>query len=90
MKDYELGALREKIGVVLQDVFLFSDTIRQNITLGNPDISDAKIEEAAELVGAKKFIGKTAFGQYDYNVMERGSTLSKQSTTLSIYTSNGI
>ena len=75
LKDYELGALREKIGVVLQDVFLFSDTIRQNITLGNPDISDAKIEEAAELVGAKKFIERLPC-QYDYNVMERGSTLS--------------
>lgn len=75
MKEYDLGSLRQKIGVVLQDVFLFSDTIKQNITLGNPDISDAKINEAAELVGAKKFIERLP-GGYDYNVMERGSTLS--------------
>ncbi|WP_323757465.1 ABC transporter ATP-binding protein [Roseivirga sp.] len=75
LKEYDLSALREKIGVVLQDVFLFSDTIRQNITLGNPDISDEKIQEAAALVGAKKFIERLP-GKYDYNVMERGATLS--------------
>jgi ATP-binding cassette subfamily B multidrug efflux pump len=75
LKEYDLSALREKIGVVLQDVFLFSDTIRNNITLGNPDISDEKIKEAAKLVGAKKFIERLP-GGYDYNVMERGSTLS--------------
>lgn len=75
LKEYDLSALREKIGVVLQDVFLFSDTIRQNITLGNPDISDEKIQEAAALVGAKKFIERLP-GGYDYNVMERGATLS--------------
>ena len=75
LKEYDLGVLREKIGVVLQDVFLFSDTIKQNITLGNPDISEKKIKEAAELVGAKKFIEKLP-GTYDYHVMERGSTLS--------------
>ncbi|MGW8122320.1 ABC transporter ATP-binding protein [Roseivirga echinicomitans] len=75
LKEYDLSALREKIGVVLQDVFLFSDTIRQNITLGNPNISDEKIQEAAALVGAKKFIERLP-GKYDYNVMERGATLS--------------
>lgn len=75
IKDFDLGALRERIGVVLQDVFLFSDTIRQNITLGNDNISKEKIEQAAELVGAKKFIERLPQG-YDYNVMERGSTLS--------------
>lgn len=74
-KTYDLEELRSKIGVVLQDVFLFSDTIRQNITLGNPDISDEDILEAAELVGAKKFIERLPSG-LDYNVMERGSTLS--------------
>ena len=73
--DYELSALRQNIGVVQQDVFLFSDTIRQNITLGNPDIPDSKIEEAANLVGVSKFIDKLP-GGYDYDVMERGSTLS--------------
>ena len=75
IKEFELDALRKNIGVVLQDVFLFSDTIRYNITLGNPDISDDKIDEAAKLVGAKKFIDRLP-GGYDYNVMERGSTLS--------------
>lgn len=75
IKEFELDALRKNIGVVLQDVFLFSDTIRYNITLGNPDISDDKIDEAAKLVGAKKFIDRLP-GGYDYNVMERGATLS--------------
>ena len=73
--EFELSALRENIGVVQQDVFLFSDTIRYNITLGNPDIPDSKIKEAAELVGVNKFINKLP-GGYDYDVMERGSTLS--------------
>jgi len=75
LKEFDLAALRKNIGVVLQDVFLFSDTIRYNITLGNPEITDDKIDHAAELVGAKKFIDRLP-GKYDYNVMERGSTLS--------------
>ena len=74
-KEYELAALRRKIGVVLQDVFLFSDSIEKNITLGNPDISLEKVKYAAELVGAKTFIEKLPAG-FEYNVMERGSTLS--------------
>ncbi|WP_420385413.1 ABC transporter ATP-binding protein [Roseivirga sp.] len=75
LNEYDLSALRSHIGVVQQDVFLFSDTIRENITLGNPDITDAKISEAADLVGVKKIIDRLP-GGYDYNVMERGSTLS--------------
>ncbi len=75
IKEYDLGALREGIGVVLQDVFLFSDTIKANITLGNTEISDEKIMHAAEMVGAKKFIERLP-GGLDYNVMERGATLS--------------
>ena len=75
VKSYDLAYLREHIGMVLQDVFLFSDTIKQNITLGNPNISDAEVERAAELVGAKEFIDKLP-GRFDYNVMERGATLS--------------
>lgn len=75
VKDYDLGALRQRIGVVQQDVFLFSETIRHNITLGNPDILDSKMIEAAELVGVNKLIERLP-GGYDYNVMERGSTLS--------------
>lgn len=75
LKAYELANLRRAIGVVLQDVFLFSDTIRNNITLGDPSISDEKMEEAARLVGAHEFIERLP-GGYEYNVMERGATLS--------------
>lgn len=75
LNEYDLSALRSHIGVVQQDVFLYSDTIRHNITLGNPEITDAKISEASDLVGVKKIIDKLP-GGYDYNVMERGSTLS--------------
>ncbi|MGM0580035.1 MAG: ABC transporter ATP-binding protein [Bacteroidota bacterium] len=75
IKEYDLSALRENIGVVLQDVFLFSDSILYNITLGNPDISLKEVKAAAELVGARKFIERLP-GGYDYNVMERGATLS--------------
>lgn len=67
--------LRRHIGVVLQDVFLFSGTIRDNITLGNAEISDAAIDAAARLVGAHTFIEKLP-RQYDYLVQERGSALS--------------
>ncbi|QSE99314.1 ABC transporter ATP-binding protein [Fulvivirga lutea] len=75
IQEYDLDALRSNIGVVLQDVFLYSDTIKHNITLGNPDISDEDIMRAAELVGAKKFIERLP-GGLNYNVMERGATLS--------------
>ncbi|MEX2592148.1 MAG: ABC transporter ATP-binding protein [Anditalea sp.] len=73
--EFELGTLRKHIGVVLQDVFLFSNTIYYNITLGNPAISKEQVMHAAELVGAKKFIERLP-GGLDYNVMERGATLS--------------
>ena len=75
IQEFELSALRKHIGVVLQDVFLFSSSIYQNITLGNPNISREQVLEAAELVGAAKFIEKLP-GGLDYNVMERGATLS--------------
>ncbi len=75
IKAYDLRALRHHIGVVLQDVFLFSDTIERNITLGNDDISREKILEAADLVGARRFIERLP-GGFAYNVMERGATLS--------------
>ena len=73
--DYDLAVLRKNIGVVLQDVFLFSDTIRNNITLGKVEVTDEMILHAADLVGARKFIDRLP-GGLDYNVMERGSTLS--------------
>lgn len=75
VREYDLGNLRDHIAVVLQDVFLFSDSIYNNITLRNPDISREKVREAAEMVGALPFIEKLP-GGFDYNVMERGATLS--------------
>jgi ATP-binding cassette subfamily B protein len=75
ISEYRLRNLREHIGVVLQDVFLFSDSIAENITLGNKDIPFERIVEAAELVGARKFIERLP-GGFGYNVMERGATLS--------------
>jgi len=75
IRDFELGTLRKHVGVVLQDVFLFSDTIYYNITLGNPSISREQVMYAAELVGAKRFIERLP-GGLDYNVRERGATLS--------------
>ncbi len=75
VKEYELGFLRRNIGVVLQDVFLFSDTIKNNITLGNPQVTEEMIWHAADLVGARKFIERLP-DKLEYNVMERGATLS--------------
>ena len=75
LKDFELNNIRNHIAVVLQDVFLFSDSIYNNITLRNPDIDREKVIEAAEMVGARTFIEKLP-GGFDYNVMERGATLS--------------
>lgn len=75
IRDYELGSLRKNIGVVLQDVFLFSDTLANNISLNNPDITREQIIEAAKIVGAHDFITQLPNG-YDYNAMERGAMLS--------------
>ncbi|SNS05719.1 ATP-binding cassette, subfamily B [Belliella buryatensis] len=75
IREFELSTLRKHIGVVLQDVFLFSDTIYYNITLGNPKISKEEVMHAAKLVGAKKFIERLP-GGLDYDVKERGATLS--------------
>jgi ATP-binding cassette subfamily B multidrug efflux pump len=75
IREFDLASLRQSIGVVLQDVFLFSDTIDNNISLNNPDISLERMKEAARLVGADKFIERLP-GGFEYNVMERGATLS--------------
>ncbi|MFN6944252.1 MAG: ABC transporter ATP-binding protein [Cytophagaceae bacterium] len=75
LEQYDFASLREKIGMVMQDVFLFSDTIYNNITLNNTALSKDKILEVAELLEAKEFILNFP-GGFDYNVMERGSTLS--------------
>lgn len=75
IREFELGTLRKHIGVVMQDVFLFSNSIYYNITLGNPSITREQVLDAAEKVGARKFIERLP-GGLDYNVMERGATLS--------------
>ncbi len=75
LHDYDLAALRRHIGVVLQDVFLFSGTIADNISLGNPAITEEQMWAAADLVGARRFIERLPGGLH-YHVMERGATLS--------------
>lgn len=72
---YELGFLRQQIGVVLQDVFLFSDSIKNNISLYNEEITEKEIVEAARFIGAHDFIMQLP-GGYDFNVRERGNMLS--------------
>lgn len=75
IEEYKLDVLRSRIGIVLQDVFLFSGTVLENITLRNVDISEEQVIEAAKMIGVHNFIMSLP-GGYDYNVMERGSTLS--------------
>ena len=75
IEEYNIDKLRQGIGVVLQDVFLFSGSIMDNITLRNPTISREQVMEAAKLIGVDEFIRQLP-GGYDYHVMERGSTLS--------------
>jgi len=73
--DIKLRALRQQIAVVLQDVFLFADTILNNITLNNPDITEDEVKRAAKSIGVDSFITSLPNG-YHYNVKERGATLS--------------
>lgn len=75
IKDYTLASLRDQIGVVLQDVFLFADTIHNNISLNNPAISTQEIQKAANQIGVSKFIDSLP-GKFQYNVKERGVMLS--------------
>ncbi len=75
IRDFALADLRKSISVVLQDVFLFSDTVHNNITLGDPAISRADVIEAAKAVGAHDFIMRLPDG-YDMEVRERGGILS--------------
>lgn len=75
IENFELDYLRSNIATVLQDVFLFSDTIFNNITLNNPDIKLEDVVDAAKKVGAHDFIERLP-GAYQYEVMERGATLS--------------
>ena len=75
IEDYELYSLRRQIAVVLQDVFLFSGSVIDNITLRDKSISREKVIESSKMIGAHEFIEKLP-GGYDYQVMERGATLS--------------
>lgn len=75
IRDYNIEGLRKHIGVVLQDVFLFSGSIMENITLRNPDITKAEVVSAAKMIGMHDFIMQLE-GNYDFAVMERGSSLS--------------
>lgn len=75
IRQYKLESLRQHIATVLQDVFLFSDTIFNNITLYNPAITEEEVIEAAKKVGAYDFIMRLP-GGFDYQVQERGATLS--------------
>ena len=75
IKEYHLQAMRHRIALVLQDVFLFSGSVLENITLRDKSISRDKVISAAKMIGAHDFIAKLP-GGYDYQVMERGATLS--------------
>lgn len=75
INEFTLDSLRKQIAVVLQDVFLFSDSIFNNITLHNPNISRADVIKAAKTIGIHNFIESLPRG-YDYNVKERGIMLS--------------
>lgn len=75
IQEYTLDSLRKQIAVVLQDVFLFADTILNNITLNNPEISRNQVIEAAKEIGVHNFIMSLPNG-YEYNVKERGIMLS--------------
>jgi len=75
IKDISLESLRSQIAVVLQNVFLFADTILSNINLNNPDITEDEVIEAAKQIGVDEFINTLPNG-YQYNVKERGAMLS--------------
>lgn len=75
IKDLKLDSLRQKVSIVLQDTFIFSGTIMENIRFGRPDATDEEVKQAAEAVGAHLFINKLKEA-YDTEVEERGNVLS--------------
>ena len=75
LQEIEEHSLRKLVGVVMQDVFLFSGTIKENLAFGNPDVSDDDIREAATIVGADRFIDQLP-DKYEYKVLENGTGLS--------------
>jgi ATP-binding cassette subfamily B protein len=76
LTEYDIYSLRGRIGIVLQDVFLFSGTVADNITLRNAGISREEVEHVAKMLGIHDFIMKLP-GGYDFNIMERGNSLSQ-------------
>ena len=76
IRDYELDNLRSHIGIVLQDVFLFSGSVADNITLRDPEIPIERVKEVARIIGIHDFIMKLP-GDYNFNIMERGNNLSQ-------------
>ncbi|HRO42111.1 MAG TPA: ABC transporter ATP-binding protein [Flavipsychrobacter sp.] len=76
VREYDVDNLRSHIGIVLQDVFLFSGTVCDNITLRNKEIPRERVEEVTKMLGIHDFIMSLP-GDYDFDVMERGNTLSQ-------------
>jgi ATP-binding cassette subfamily B protein len=76
IKEYDVDSLRAQIGIVLQDVFLFSGTVMDNITLRNKRISKDEVTRVTKAIGVHDFIMSLP-GDYDFNVMERGNTMSQ-------------
>jgi ABC-type multidrug transport system fused ATPase/permease subunit len=75
VRDWPQAELRRRVGTVMQDVFLFAGDVRENVSLGDPAVSDARVERAAALVGADGFIEKLP-GRYAHPVVERGLAFS--------------
>ncbi len=75
LQEIQEHSLRKLVGVVMQDVFLFSGTIKENLAFGNPGVSDESIRDAAKIVGADRFIDQLP-GNYEYKVLENGTGLS--------------
>jgi ABC-type multidrug transport system fused ATPase/permease subunit len=75
LKDIDVHALRQQVALVLQDVFLFSDSVRANVVLGDEHITDDQLLKAADTIGIAEFIDELP-GGLDYNVQERGGVLS--------------
>jgi len=75
IRDYKLEQLRARLAIVLQDVFLFSGSVWENISLRNPEISKERMLEASKIIGAHPFI-EALPGNYDYHIAERGGNLS--------------
>lgn len=84
LKDIDVHALRQQVALVLQDVFLFSDSVRANVVLGDQHITDEQLLKAAGTIGIAEFIDELP-GGLDYNVQERGGVLSAGQRQLLVF-----